>query len=267
MFYKYALLRLALFLESNLKVPHNHFENSGGSEGLCLSFCYSVSYIQGRALPSVAELCLLVGQRFPHFACWILVYYTFFLALYFTCTLPSVYDMSCSGDSDSSFCATWLALTHGFWLPLFQFLKTVIHIDLKACWSPGGASSEASHWMSMHPSQYCKYFFVSCPRALLALVFKLSTYLKRTYEEWYTCRMKSLQCVNYTTDFNLGKDITSENGHWFTYASLKKKKPKLFPNMHQQLKHRYYKAGAYGPMSLGILIFSPSNIIGKVECF
>lgn len=121
----------------------------------------------------------VVRQRLPHFACCILVYCTFFLALYFTCTLPFVYDLSHSEDFDSSFCATWLALTHGFWLPLFQLLKTVIHRDLKACWSPGGTSSEASHWMSMHPPQYCKYFPLSCPRALLALVFKLSTYLKR----------------------------------------------------------------------------------------
>lgn len=32
--------------------------------------------------------------------------------------------------------------------------------------------------------------------------------------------------VNYIIDFNLVKDITSENGHWFIYALLKKKKQK-----------------------------------------
>lgn len=165
---------------------------------MCLSFCYSASsHVQGRALPSMAELYLLVRQRLPHFACWILVYCTFFLALYFICTLPFVYDLSFSEDFDSSFWATWFALTHGFWLPLFQFLKTVIHSDLKACWSPGGTSSEASHWMSMYPSQYGKYFSLSCPRALLALVFKLSTYLKRTWKRVYMQNEKFPACLCY----------------------------------------------------------------------
>lgn len=136
-----------------------------------------------------------------------------FFALYLICKLPFVYDLSHSEDFDSSFCATWLALTHGFWLPLLQFLKAVILSDPKGCWSQAGTSSEVSHWMSMHPPQYCKYSPVNCPWALLALVFKLSTHLKRT---WRMCRMKSLQCVNYTIEFNLGKGITSENGHWFT---------------------------------------------------
>lgn len=205
-FYAYALLRLPLFLESNLKIPHNHFKNSGGSEVLCLSFYYSC-HVQVRALPSVPELYLLVRQRLPHFACWILVYFTFFLALYFICTLPFVYDLSHSEDFDSSFCATWLALTRRFWLPLFQFLKTVIHSDPEACWSPRGTPSEASHWMSMHPPHYCTYFLVSCPRALLALVFKLSTYLKRK-QRWVYVQDENLQFVNCTIEFHLGEDIT-----------------------------------------------------------
>lgn len=37
--------------------------------------------------------------------------------------------------------------------------------------------------------------------------------------------MKSFQRV-YATDFNLGKDITLENEHWFTYALFKKNKNK-----------------------------------------
>lgn len=40
--------------------------------------------------------------------------------------------------------------------------------------------------------------------------------------------MKSFQRV-YATDFNLEKDITLENEHWFTYALAKKTKTKTKP--------------------------------------